>query len=704
MHSLRGPSGSGGTRIRILIVEDSADDAELMARELHRAAYDVTWRRVDDAVSMRSALREQSWDVILSDFNMPHFSGPAALAVAQESREDIPFIVVSSSIGEESAVALMRAGAADYIFKDKLARLAPCVTRELREAKARTRHRANLQRLELLMAAVESANDMVIVTLAETSPDGYRKIVYANSAVERLTGWKPKELVGSTVRRFYGPNAEPESEPGPGTVPEMLHSRKDGSSFWAEVSSRPVSNDAGHVTHWLSVRRDISERKQAEASLAYVAHYDALTGLPNRVLLGDQLQRAVLEARRAHRLAAVLFIDLDFFKHVNDTLGHVEGDALLRAVATRLRGCVREGDTLCRSGADEFVLLLERLETAEACSAKAQSVLNAFVEPFKLGGRDLYVTASIGISRYPHDAATAEDLMRCADTAMYQAKDNGRNGFQFYESHMRARLVERIALRDDLRRALERSEFELHYQPILEGATLRVVAAEALVRWRHPSRGLVPPDQFIGAAEESGLIVPLGDWVLHRACEQAAAWSRLRRRDLRIGVNLSARQLRQTGLLQTIKSTLADSKLPPHSLVVEITESIFMNDVSAANEILSELRATGVRVSIDDFGTGYSSLGYLKTLPIDSIKIDRSFVSGLSSDAFDQAIARTIVTLAHAIRVDAVAEGVETEQQLAVLRSLDCDLVQGFLFSKPVDAATFERFLDAEWRANASGQ
>ncbi len=684
-------------RIAVLIVEDSPDDAELMVRELRRADYEVNWRRVEHASAMRSALKSDTWDVILSDFSLPQFSAPAALAVAEESRKDVPFIVVSGGIGEESAVALMRAGAADYIFKDKLARLAPCVTRELREAKIRARHRANLQRLELLIAAVESAHDMVIVTEAKACADGHLKVVYANSAVQRLTGWKPDELVGSTVRRFYG--AESEVEPAP--VLETVNYRKDGSSFWVEITWRPISDEAGEVTHWVSVRRDISERKQAEASLEYVAHYDVLTGLPNRVFLSERLMQAVNEARRDHCLAALLYVDLDFFKNVNDTLGHFEGDSLLRAVALRLRaGCVREGDTLCRCGADEFGLLVERVESVEECAVRAQGILDSFGAPFSLDGRDLYVTASIGISLYPHDAATADDLIRCADTAMYQAKDNGRNGFEFYESHMHARSVERLALENDLRRALERHEFVLHYQPILAADTLRVTGAEALVRWRHPSRGLVPPDQFIPAAEETGLIVALGDWVLRNACAQSAQWAQRQGRELRIAVNLSARQLRQGNLNDSVARALSDSNLPARLLDLEITESAFMKDLDAASEIFVALRATGVHVSVDDFGTGYSSLGYLRSLPIDSIKIDRSFVSGLSNDPYDQAIARTIVTLAHAIGVVAIAEGVETQEQLSVLRSLQCDQVQGFLFSRPVEAASFECFLNSRRRAD----
>ncbi len=681
-------------RIRVLIVEDSADDAELMVRELRRAPYEVSWTRVEDAAAMRAALLGGTWDVILSDFNMPQFSAPAALALTQESGKDIPFVVVSGGIGEEAAVALMRSGAADYVFKDKLARLAPCVTRELHEARARVRHRANVETLELLSAAVENAHDMVIITEAEPLSDGYLEIVYANSAVERLTGWKPDELVGSTVRRFYGARAEAEPVP----FLETVNYRKDGSSFWVSVTWRGISYEAGRVTHWVSIRRDISERKAAEASLAYTAHYDALTGLPNRVFLADRLEQAIVEARRAHRPAALLYVDLDFFKHVNDTLGHPEGDALLRAVAQRLQGLVRDGETLCRSGADEFFLLMERVETAAACTAKAQAILEAFAVPFDVGGRDLYVTASIGISLYPQDAASGEDLIRCADSAMYQAKDNGRNAVEFYEPRMHASSVERLALENDLRRALEREEFELRYQPILEARTLRVVGAEALVRWRHPGRGLVPPDQFIGTAEETGLIVPLGEWVLQHACVQAALWSRRRRRDLRIAVNLSARQLRHGGLAESVARALSDSRLPARLLDLEITESTIMKDVAAASAILSGLRVGGVHISVDDFGTGYSSLGYLKALPIDSIKVDRSFVSGLSSDPHDQAIARTIVTLAHAIGVDAIAEGVETEEQLAVLRGLECDQVQGFLFSEPVEPEAFERFLETAAR------
>ena len=436
--------------------------------------------------------------------------------------------------------------------------------------------------------------------------------------------------------------------------------------------------------------------KRANDELQRLALQDPLTQLPNRVLLEDRIDQAIAHAERGKSQCAVLFVDLDRFKMVNDSLGHFAGDELLRSVASRLQTLVRAEDTVSRLGGDEFVILLCDVTGIEDANEVAEKILHGLREPFRIHEQELYVTPSIGISISPLHGDTAQMLITRADAAMYNAKQAGRNNFRLYSSTMSTFFPERLLLENDLRRALGRREFELYYQPKVDIHDNRVVGMEALVRWRHPHRGLLLPDEFIPLAEETGLIVAIGRWVLGEACAQTKAWQADGLQKLQVAVNISGAQFRQRDLLDTVAHALASSGLPPECLEVEITESVVMQNASEAIVTLEKLSQMGVQISVDDFGTGYSSLSYLKRFPIDKLKIDRSFIRDISSDMDDAAIVRATIGLAHNLRLRVIAEGVETEDQLQFLRSLGCDEYQGYYKSKPLNTADFERNMRAE--------
>ncbi|MDP1989817.1 MAG: EAL domain-containing protein, partial [Syntrophales bacterium] len=430
-------------------------------------------------------------------------------------------------------------------------------------------------------------------------------------------------------------------------------------------------------------------RKQAEERIRHLAHYDALTGLANRSMFSQRLGHALAQARRNGMQLAVLFIDLDRFKNINDTLGHEAGDSVLKEVAERLHGCLRESDTIGRFGGDEFVALLEGIPQPMHCAEVAQKILAAVARPFALDTQEFHLTASIGISTYPADSEDLQSLLKNADVAMYRAKELGRNNFQFYSAQMNIHTLERLALESSLRGALERNEFVLHYQPKIDIRSGRIIGMEALVRWQHPTKGLIPPMQFIPLAEETGLIVPIGEWVLRTACACNKSWQEQGLPPLRIAVNLSARQFAYENLLRDVARVLNETGLDAAFLELEITESMVMHDPEHAIELLNKLKAMGISISIDDFGTGYSSLSYLKRFPIDSVKIDRSFIKELPLDSDDAAITQAIIAMAHGLKLKVIAEGAETAEQLSFLRAHNCDEMQGYYFSKPLPEHEF---------------
>ena len=512
-------------------------------------------------------------------------------------------------------------------------------------------------------------------------------------ALERITGKTRWDLVPGMA----------ESEAGREHI-AMLHARQpfrnleysaiddEGYARWYCINGEPTFDEHGVFTGYRGTGSDITARKVTEQRVHHVAQHDVLTGLPNRSLLQDRLGQAVAWSGRSGCPVWVMLLDLDRFKYVNDSMGHKAGDVLLMTVAARLRAALRDTDTVARMSGDEFVVILS--EDSEPLSpAIVQRVMDAVAQPIMLGGREFFVTCSVGVAAYPSDGTPADSLIEHADIAMYRAKKLGRNNFQFYTPAMNEESLERVRIESALRVALERKEFVLHYQPQVDLQSGRIVGMEALIRWQHPELGMVPPSRFIGIAEDTGLIVPIGAWVMRTACAQNKAWQDAGLGRLRVAVNLSARQFGAADLLPGIEAALSDTGLAPDCLELELTESLFMSDITPAVELLHRMKALGVKLSIDDFGTDYSSFSYLSRFPIDVLKIDRSFVSDITEDANDAAIVASIIALAHNLRLSVIAEGVETAAQLDHLRHQGCDEMQGYYFSRPLPARDFEQLL-----------
>ena len=525
-------------------------------------------------------------------------------------------------------------------------------------------------------------------------------ILDCNDAFARILGFAARgECIGKSMLHHYRDLWERTAllqkmrAQGGLTDEEVGLVRIDGAPAWilANALLRPPREDASEVLEGTVI--DITQRKNAERQIVHQAYHDALTGLPNRMLFYDRLTQALSLARRDERGLAVLFLDLDQFKLVNDTLGHAAGDRLLVEIARRLQNTVRDCDTVARVGGDEFTLLLRNLDEGSDAARAAQKVLDAIARPVEVDGQRLYLTTSVGISMYPGDGQEAEALLTNADIAMYRAKELGRSRFQLCTPAMNAKSVARLTLERDLRQALERGELALLYQPQVRIATGRTVGVEALLRWNHPERGLVRPAEFIGVAEETGLILPIGEWVLRAACKQARQWHQDGSAELRVAVNLSALQFQQRGLVAVVEKILSDTGVDPDWLVLEITESAAMHDAELTVEVLAMLRAMGLRIAIDDFGTGHASLSYLRQFPIDSLKIDRAFVSDLETSREGSAIVNAIIGLAHGLDLEVVAEGVETEGQLRFLAEHGCEEYQGFLISQALSAVKVPRFV-----------
>ena len=525
----------------------------------------------------------------------------------------------------------------------------------------------------------ENSTDMI----SRSTPRG--RFLYVSDAARQILGYTPDEMAGHSIFEYALAEDHPilrrvDLFDTPQTFSYRVR-RKDGEVIWFESRNRALRDANGNVTEVVAVSRDVSERRRAEEQIEYQAYHDALTGLPNRALFRDRLTIALAHAKRQQSPVALMFLDLDRFKNVNDTLGHSLGDELLRAIATRLRSVLREGDTIARMGGDEFTVLLMDLKKPEDAVTIAQKLLEIISYPIRIDGQELYVTTSIGIALYPTDGETAEALLQCADGAMYRAKEAGRNSYQLCTPAMNTRAAERLSIETALRRALERDELVLHYQPQVRVDTREAAGMEALIRWNRPGYGLVPPATFIPVAEETRMIAPIGEWVLRQACLQAKKWQ-----SLRVSVNLSPRQFQNADLYRVVSSALHESGLDPRLLELEITETTAMLNLERTMVTLSELRDLGVGIALDDFGTGHSSLNYLRRFPIDRVKIDQEFVQAIEASRSDRAIISAIVQMAHGLDLAVTAEGVETEEQLQFLIEQGCEEVQGFLLGKPKPA------------------
>ncbi|MGH1378768.1 MAG: EAL domain-containing protein [Alphaproteobacteria bacterium] len=516
-------------------------------------------------------------------------------------------------------------------------------------------------------------------------------IIQVNDKFCQTSGYRSDELIGQN-HRILGSGKHSKAfffdlwsviSSGEIWSGEICNRAKGGTLYWFDTSIVPLKNEEGEIHRYISIRIDITERKKTEERMIHMGTHDGLTGLPNRVLLQDRIKQALAHNRRYKICAGVLFIDLDQFKIINDSLGHDIGDLLLVEVTSRLLSCVREEDTVARQGGDEFIILLPSISEPEHAEIVGNSILKALVEPYNIKGNELHISASIGVSVFPHDADDVSTLMKNSDTAMYNAKENGRNNCQRFKSEMNSLAEEKHEMLTHLRQALANSEFELYYQPIVDINSNEIISLEALLRWIHPERGMISPYDFIPLAEESGLIVPIGNWVLETACMQLRSWMDQGYDVPNLSINLSVRQFYQKDLISTIESVLRRTDVEGHYLDLEITEGILMENTDELIATMHKIKDMGIRISVDDFGTGYSSLSYIKRFPIDTLKIDRSFVIDITSNSGDAAIVNTIIALAHSLKMDVIAEGVEDEGQLEFLRGQNCDKYQGYFYSKP---------------------
>lgn len=552
-----------------------------------------------------------------------------------------------------------------------------------------------LRDLQLAAKVFEDSKEGIFITNAE------KRILAVNRCFTTITGYRESEVLGHKPSLIdserhdasFIDNLWASVDQGGHWMGEVWNRRKGGEVFPVLQSVSAVRDEGGVLTHYVAILSDISERKESEERIRYLTQHDALTGLANRTLLTDRLEQAIAYARRTGRLVGVMLLDLDCFKLINDSLGHATGDLLLKQVADRLSGHTRAGDTVARLGGDEFMLVLSDIGTENDLASLARHLVGALTAPMTVDGKDVTMTASLGVALFPRDGEVAAALLQNADAAMYRAKELGRNTIQFYAPEMNARMLERFELESGLRRAIERCEFVLQYQPKVELIQGQVIGAEALIRWCHPALGMVSPGDFIPLAEETGLIIPIGDWVIETACRQLKSWHNQGFSDLAVSVNLSARQFQQENLVDFVAGVLAANDLQAQYLELEVTESAVMRNPEQTIDTLQRLKKLGVHISLDDFGTGYSSLNYLKRFPIDVLKIDQSFVRDITSDPGDAAIANAVISLAHNLKHKVIAEGTETEAQVAFLRRNHCDQIQGYCFSRPLPVEEFQLLL-----------
>lgn len=679
----------------VLVIDDDEDDFVLvrdMLSDIEATDYRVEWAAGSAQALQRIA--QGDIDACLLDYRLGGEDGIEVLrAIVALPRH--PAVVITTGQGNEridrEAVAL---GASDYLVKQEMS--ASTLDRSIRYAVGQRRMLLALyereENLRLMRRAIESAANGVLICDARS---GDFPIVYANAAFERITGYASDEVLGRNPRFLNGGDEQ-------GSVLGEIRSalldrrdvhvvmrnfRKSSDVFWNDLFIAPVRDEQGEVTHFVGIISDVTANKRYEAELAHQANHDALTGLPNRNLLTDRLTQAMALARRSEREAAVLFVDLDHFKVVNDGIGHHVGDALLQDVARRMVACVREGDTVARLGGDEFVIVCADLGGEQDALPVIQRVYEALAAPMHLEGEDLSVNASMGVAFFPRDGDDVATLLRNADLAMYRAKDAGRGQYQYFKPELNDRVSERIRIESMLRQGLERGEFELYYQPQVSAASGQVSGLEALLRWRNPERGLMLPGQFIHIAEETRLIVPLGAWVIEEACRQMVQWQAEHGIAVPVSVNVSVAQLRREDFVTRVRAALERSGLAPAMLELEITESMVMDSPETLIGRLQALKDLGVRIGIDDFGTGYSNLAYLKRMPVDRLKIDYTFVRDIIVDPDDAAICRAVIAVAHNLRLGVVAEGVESEAQAVYLGRHFCDDLQGYHISRPVPAA-----------------
>jgi len=685
----------------LLLIEDNSDDATLVQIALSNTRFGpfkIEWvKNLSDALER---LRKGGIEAVLTDLSLPDTQGIDTLDKLMLAAPHVPILVLSGAEDEDIASQTVQHGAQDYFPKSHLD--GHTLSRALRNMIDRKKAEdALFIEKERAQVTLNSIGDAVLCT------DSSGNITYLNIVAEKMTGWLREEASGRPLAEVFqiidGVTRQPAQNPMDmavaqnktvGLTANCILIRRDGHESAIEDSAAPIHDRGGHGTGAVIVFHDVSAARSMSLQMTHSANHDFLTDLPNRMLLNDRLTQAIALACRYRHKLAVLFLDLDSFKHINDSLGHAIGDKLLKAMGERLLATVRKSDTVSRQGGDEFVVVLSPIVRSEDAALSVTKIIAAVIAPYSIDQHDLHVSVSVGISIYPDDGADAEALIQNADNAMYHAKEQESNTYRFFKEDMNVQAVRRQSLEASLRRALERHEFVLHYQPKINLKSGRITGVEALIRWHHPERGLIPPAEFIPIAESCGLIVPIGRWVLRQACMQARKWQIAALPQIRMAVNISSVEFRDKNFLENLRATLSETGLDSRHLELELTESVLMQHVESTAFVLGELRALGVHLAVDDFGTGYSSLSYLSQFPINSLKIDKSFVQRINSERDDAPIISAVINMGQSLKQRVIAEGVETLEQLAFLQSRGCEEGQGFYFSCPVVAEEFAKLLE----------
>jgi diguanylate cyclase (GGDEF)-like protein/PAS domain S-box-containing protein len=685
---------------QLLLIEDNAGDARLI-REMfnEHGALDIELVRATTMSEAEAQLSQRTFDILLLDLGLPDSQGLDAVRRAHAAAPRVPLVVLTGMDDESLAAQALQVGAQDYLIKGQIETRG--LLRALRYAVERkTMEEALFVEKERAQVTLNCIGDAVICT------DASGNITFLNIVAEKMTSWSRQEANGrpmAEVFQILDSNTR-ETTPNPMEISveknctvhlpaNCILVRRDGSEVPIEDSVAPIHDREGKPTGAVVVFRDVSAARAMALEMTHSAQHDFLTGMPNRMLLNDRVNQAIAWAQRHAKKVAVLFLDLDGFKHINDSLGHATGDKLLQSVAKRLVECVRGSDTVSRQGGDEFVVLLTEVGLSEDAAITARRMLQTVAQAHSVDQHDLHVTTSIGVSVFPDDGQDAETLIKNADTAMYQAKENGRQSYQFFKPAMNVRAVERQSIEESLRRALEREEFLVQYQPKVNLKTLEITGAEALIRWKHPVRGMVPPSDFIPIAEDCGLIVPIGNWVLREACKQARTWMDAGLPLATMAVNISAMEFRDEDFLDGVFRILRETGLDPAALELELTESVLMKRAESTQSILKILRGSGIQLAVDDFGTGYSSLSYLRKFPIDALKIDQSFIRQITTAPDETTIVTAVISMGRSLKLRVVAEGVETLEELTFLQAHQCEEAQGYYFSRPVLPERFAQLL-----------
>jgi diguanylate cyclase (GGDEF)-like protein/PAS domain S-box-containing protein len=690
----------------VLLIHDDAVKAQTVKDSLFNSPegfFIVEWvERCSEAVQRLRKDGREHIDAILVSLFLPDSHGLETFHRIFQVAPDIPILVLSGLGREDAAKLAVQRGAQDYLLEDHLDNYSlPKALRNMLERSSNAE--ALFREKERAQLTLNSIGDAVVCT------DVLGNVTFLNPIAEALTGCAADEAIGRPFaqvfriidvlhhRRSIDPMALVIETNKPLNLPDgSILIRRDGVESAIEDSTAPIHDRRGRVTGGVMVFHDVTQARAMSQKLSHLAQYDYLTDLPNRLLLNDRLSQAISVAHRHQQQLAVLFVDVDRFKHVNDSLGHLIGDKLLLSIAQRLVAGVRSSDTISRQGGDEFVILLSSVAHAADAALTAQKILTVAGMPHRLADHDLQVTVSIGIGIYPDDGTDAETLLKNADIAMLNAKDNGRNNYQFFKPTMNEHALERQSIEGSLRHALERREFVLHYQPKMDLMAETLTGAEALIRWRQPERGIVYPQDFIPIAEECGYIVPIGRWVLREACRQRRCWLDAHLAAIPIAINISAVELRSSNFLAHVREILQETELEPEYLEFELTETALMQDPQPTIAVLRALKDMGIQLTLDDFGTGYSSLSYLKRFPIDSLKIDKSFVHGLCTDSDDSKLVSAVINLGRSFHLQVVAEGVETREQFLALQAQDCAEGQGYYFHRPIPADEFAKLLGAD--------